>query len=473
MFQYSPQSSSVHSEPNMLDFDMNLFAATHNSEGFDFAVRPPSPVNHFPLLAGQTSIQESHVMYFFEHVRKTNFRLTGNTLTNVTYSLIVQDPRGAVTNAVCALSSLHFTRMRVAQGLEPPDSNPEHSTAQYFHDEAFFQLASGKQTKGCHDESDVLAALYLICYSQMSGQTADWQPLLTIAIDWIAQTGLTTDENPKLTLLNMSASRQLVVKLTMWIEIFSSFTAARPAKYMQLYKRLLGDEATFWDRMQGSSSDMELSGLHMESLTGCPDEVMLCFAEVSHLAQWKMMEQRKGSLSYRELIRRADEIEQRLKSRKSQAMSREDIPLHPNLLHTTTGDSNPLASPSEEVMRLVGNIFRETAILYLHTTVNDMQPAVPEIGAGVKNVVQLLQQLAPSEIDRVLIFPICLSGCMTDDSTQRDVLKARLQAQDESIGNLLRTRLLMEAVWQKRDIRGGAIDWRETLRERCPHLLLI
>ncbi len=87
MFQYSPQSSSVHSEPNMLDFDMNLFAAAHNSEGFDFAVRPPSPVNHFPLLAGQTSIQESHVMYFFEHVRKTNFRLTGNTLTNVTYSV--------------------------------------------------------------------------------------------------------------------------------------------------------------------------------------------------------------------------------------------------------------------------------------------------------------------------------------------------------------------------------------------------
>ncbi|KAF9013035.1 hypothetical protein BDZ89DRAFT_1167076 [Hymenopellis radicata] len=123
----------------------------------------------------------------------------GNTLTNLTYSLIVQDPRGAVTNAVCALTSLRFTRMCVAQGLEPPDSNPEHSTAQYFHDEAFFQLASGKQTKGCHDESDVLAAIYLICYSQMSGQT-DWQPLLTIAIDWIAQTGLTTDENPKLTI---------------------------------------------------------------------------------------------------------------------------------------------------------------------------------------------------------------------------------------------------------------------------------
>lgn len=231
IYQYSPQSSSVHSEPNMLDFDMGLFSATHNPDTFDFTVRPPSPVNHFPLLAGQNSIQESHVMYFFEHVRKTNFRLAGNTLTNVTYSvgrnpaslksclmkrhqLIVQDPRGVVTNAVCALASLHFTRMRVSQGLEAPDLNPEHSTAQYFYEEAFFQLASGKQTRGCHDESDVLAAIYLIFYSQMAGKAIDWQPLLTIALDWMAQTGLTTDENPKLTLLNMSAPRQLVVKLT-------------------------------------------------------------------------------------------------------------------------------------------------------------------------------------------------------------------------------------------------------------------
>lgn len=129
--------------------------------------------------------------------------------------LIVQDPRGAVTNAVCAISSLHFTRMRVSQGLEAPDPNPEHSTAQFFHDEAFFQLSSAKQTKGCHDDSDVLAAIYLICYGQLAGNSADYHALLTIALDWMAQTGLTTDENPKLSLLNMSPSRQLAVKLTM------------------------------------------------------------------------------------------------------------------------------------------------------------------------------------------------------------------------------------------------------------------
>ena len=98
---------------------------------------------------------------------------------------------------------------------------------------------------------------------------------------------------------------------------------------------------------------------------------------------------------------------------------------------------------------------------------------IPEIATGVNNVVRLLQKLVPSELDRSLMLPICLAGCMSDDSGQRDLLKARLQSQDENIGNLLRTKLLMEAVWQKRDTRGGAIDWRETLRERCPNLLLV
>lgn len=133
--------------------------------------------------------------------------------------LIVQEPRGAVTNAVCALANLHFTRMRVAQGLEAPDPNPEHSTAKYFHDEALHQLSTTKQIRGSHNESDVLAALHLVCFSQMSGGITDWQGALNIALEWMWQTGLPGDENPRRTLNNMSTAAQLVVKCTM-VRIF-------------------------------------------------------------------------------------------------------------------------------------------------------------------------------------------------------------------------------------------------------------
>ncbi|PBL03598.1 hypothetical protein ARMGADRAFT_23481 [Armillaria gallica] len=460
MYQYSPQSSSVHSEP--LDFDMGLYIAQQSTDQFDFNIRPPSPIQSFPLLAGQNSIQESHVMYFFEHVRKTNLPFSSNALTNLTYTMIVQEPRGAVTNAVCALSSLHFTRMRVAQGLEAPDPNPEHSTAQYFHDEAAFQLASGKQSKSRYAESDVLAALYLLFFSQMAGSTVDWPPMLAIALEWISQTGLPTGENPKLVLANMSPSSQLIVKCTMWMDIFASFTLMKQPKYLALYKCLLGDQNGFWGR-----------GLHMENLTGCPDEAMLALAEISGLAHWKTSEQAKGSLSFRELVRRGDDIEQRLRNRQREPSNfGEQTPLHPNLMQTAMSDAGAISYP-DEVMQLVGNVFRESALLYLHTIINEDNPAVPEITASVNTITQLLHQLAPSEIDRTLVFPVCLAGCMTDNSSHRDFLKSRLQSQDESIGNLLRTRLVMEAVWQKRDTRGGPSEWRETLRERCPNLLLI
>lgn len=111
--------------------------------------------------------------------------------------------------------------MRVALGLEAPDPNPEHSTAKYFHDEAYYQLVNAKQLRGCHNESDVLAALHLICFSQMSGATTDWQMLLAIALEWLGQTGLPNEDNPRLLLNNMSPAAQLVVKCTMVIVFLS------------------------------------------------------------------------------------------------------------------------------------------------------------------------------------------------------------------------------------------------------------
>lgn len=84
-----------------------------------------------------------------------------------------------------------------------------------------------------------------------------------------------------------------------------------------------------------------------------------------------------------------------------------------------------------------------------------------------------MDQLPSSDIDRALTFPICLAGCMTNDSTRRDFFKGRLQLLDGSIGNVMQTRLVMEAVWQKRDVNGGAVELRDTVRERGLTLLLL
>ncbi|KAJ7158512.1 fungal-specific transcription factor domain-containing protein [Mycena filopes] len=448
-----------------LDFD---FAQLGQDDGFGFNVRAPSPEQALHLFSTPSSMQENHCIYYFEHVRKVQYIFAGNTVTNVTCSMIVSEPRGAVTNAVCALASLHYTRMRVAHGLEAPETNPEHSTAKYFHDEAYFQLHSAKQVRGAYNESDAIAALHLVWFSQLSGGATDWTPVFAVACDWVAQqTDLLSNDAPKLALRNLSDAGQLIVKLTLWLDIFSSLTVMRPPKYLALYKRLFGD-LTGWHLHTGE--------IRMDTLTGCPEEVLLGIAEVSELSHWKAAERRKGTLSNRDLIRRGDEIEQRLRKSAAAPIARGEIdttPLHPTLVQTESEAVDAAPFPSNETRQLVAKIFSETVLLYLHTVLSDSNPGVPEISTSVGTIVQYLRQLPASEVDRALVFPICLAGCMTDDSSWRDFLKGRLQGRDESLGNLMRTRLLMEAVWQKRDISGMTVDWRETMRERGLNLLLL
>ena len=102
-----------------------------------------------------------------------------------------------------------------------------------------------------------------------------------------------------------------------------------------------------------------------------------------------------------------------------------------------------------------------------------MHLGVPEINSSVDTLVRLFTELAPSDFDRALVFPICLSGCMTNDSSRRDFFKNRIRNLDETMGNLLPTRRLMEAVWQKRDVGGREVDVRETIREQGLMLLLL
>ncbi|KAF7355806.1 Zn(2)-C6 fungal-type domain-containing protein [Mycena venus] len=447
-----------------LDFDF----AQLGSDGFDLAVRAPSPEQAVSLFAGHSSLQENHCIYYFERVRKVQYIFAGNTVANVTCSMILQAPRGAVTNSVCALASLHYTRMRTAQGLEAPEENSEYTTAKYFYDEAYFQLHNAKQLRGPYSESDAIAALHLVWFSQLSGGATDWQPVFAFACGWVAQqTDLLTNDNPKLALQSLPVAGQLIVKLTLWLDIFSSLTVMRLPKYLALYKRLFGDLA---------GRNLHNGEIRMDSLTGCSEEVLLGIAEVSELSHWKAAEKRRGSLSIHDLIRRGDEIEQRLRKAPSSPRQTGEIdttPLHPALVQADSEAVDAAPFPSNETRQLVAKIFSESVLLYLYTVLSNSNPDVPEISNSVGVVVQLLGQLPPSDVDRALVFPISLAGCMTDNSNWRDFLKGRLLALDESVGNIMRTRLVMEAVWQKRDISGATVDWRETMCERGLNLLLV
>jgi hypothetical protein len=108
----------------------------------------------------------------------------------------------------------------------------------------------------------------------------------------------------------------------------------------------------------------------MDTLTGCPDEALLMIAEVSVLAQWKTSAQREGTLSYRELIRRGDMIEQRLKQNVTDTVNDVNLKLIPN---ETVGEPD-VAFPSDDARAVVADLFKEAGVLYLHTVLSGSSP---------------------------------------------------------------------------------------------------
>jgi hypothetical protein len=187
----------------------------------------------------------------------------------------------------------------------------------------------------------------------------------------------------------------------------------------------------------------------------------------------------------RELIRRGDAIEQGIRQIQETTATSSglslDLGLIAELSPLMSGDScsdSPFLS--DDSRRGVRGLFKESALLYLHTILSDPNPGVREISNSVANIVQLIQQLsAGGDMDQTIVLPIYIAGCMTDNLVQRQYLAGRLRSQN-NLGNLLQTRSAMESVWHKRDVlrQTGApgwetVDWREGLREGSSSLLLV
>ncbi|KAI0076017.1 hypothetical protein K474DRAFT_1675932 [Panus rudis PR-1116 ss-1] len=434
--------------------------------------------------------QEDYVLYYFQEVRKLQFVFAGSSLGNMLYNMFMSEPQGAVTNAICALASLHSARLRISRGLEAPNPHPERSVPKYFYDQAAYHLMSAKTINGQYSEKEAIAAICLVGFSTLSGGSTNWQTMLDIACEWLNNTGIHEDQNPKLALMNLSEQARFAAKATMWMDVMSSITLMRPPRYLALYRRLFGGGAGYW------ATTNEQFAVRMDFLAGCPDETVLALAETAALSHWKMTEQRQGTLSTRELIRRADQIEnilrqrplpQRLSPERTGSPEHLGMSLDPTLslvggmpaAPSAQGSTADSSSPSEEVRQAVAKIYRETAVLYLHTVISDPHPSVPEIANSINVLSGLLRSLPPSDFDRAIMFPICLAGSMSDDPLLRDYIQGRCAAHnDEYVGNLYQARTFMETVWHRRSAimsmnqRSVAVDWRSILRDRWSNLLL-
>lgn len=81
-------------------------------------------------------------------------------------------------------------------------------------------------------------------------------------------------------------------------------------------------------------------------------------------------------------------------------------------------------------------------------------------------------QSLPTTIDRALVLPFVLAGCLTNDASQGSYVRSRLSNQDETFGNVRATRLLIETVWQSRK-QNIVADWRDVMRDQLGIQLLL
>ncbi|KAH8100968.1 fungal-specific transcription factor domain-containing protein [Cristinia sonorae] len=465
MLYHSPMLPMVGS-PDPLSYDM--LGGDLSSIG---SLTPSTPsVPNSPPMPDSSPSHDEYILYYFNHVRPLQFVFAGNSVTNLLYSMLYAEPRGVLSSALCALASLHSARLRIAQGL---DTVQQHSIPKYFYDQAAYQMMNKKTMNGQYSEQDAIAAAYLVSFSILSSGSTNWTPMLEVACDWLSQTGIHEDQNPKLTLMNMSHSGRFAAQATMWIDIMSSVTFLRTPRFISLYRRLFKSGAGFW------ASTGESFECRMDSLTGCPDEALLAIAEIAALAHWKSTEIRNGCLSIRELVRRADLIQRDLKTyldcEKPPGQIKDSI-----LPSLVSGDAPDLTAPTDEVRLLIAKIHRENALLYLHTVLNDAHPGVSDITGSIAILSDLFQRLPVTDFDRSIIFPLCLTASMTDEPVLREHLMHRCATHnDDYVGNMYQARTLIGAVWNRRHQvlsmtrRAMPVEWRECLRERWSNLLLV
>jgi hypothetical protein len=145
------------------------------------------------------------------------------------------------------------------------------------------------------------------------------------------------------------------------MDIFMGVTLQQPPRLLALYRRLLTATGTphhIWGGpIGGSAPEWEL---YVPLLVGCTEQVLLAFAEIAALAQWKNHEAHDGKLSVRELVIRGNVIERGIRQ---------------TMLDPMAFEGSRVAQANEDTCRrILATILQECALLYLSTVLSGNSP---------------------------------------------------------------------------------------------------
>ncbi|KDQ19340.1 hypothetical protein BOTBODRAFT_27921 [Botryobasidium botryosum FD-172 SS1] len=385
---------------------------------------------------------QKFVEHYFSHVRPMQYVFADGGVTKMLQECVRDFPQGPMAYALSALAAEHLRLSHNAQTDEDASS--------------LKKLAYSHTQDGVYNERDAAAFIILISQSLFAGGLNEWRDPLHRAGNWFGSTLRNLQSQfpgspvTKWILTGLSPLFSFASRTLIWMDIFGAITEGISPRFYDFYDGLFLP-------LPG-----EQDGL-MEATNGCSDTVMLALAKIAHLASWKEQMERAYALSTPELVKRGYEIQSLL-----------DRGRYPPYDSYYVPHGSFQQDKLKMKRRLANEVFREAAMLYLQSVLSGCHTGVPEIQKAVWATKMSLDCIdSGDEVNRSLVFPICLAGCLTGDLEIFTYFRDRLVAVDSPVGNVREAKSLMDEVWSRRIAGQSNVSWRDVMKEKQSSLLLV
>jgi len=306
--------------------------------------------------------------------------------------------------------------------------------------------------------NDAMAALHIVSLYLFDGGRGAWSDFLNIAAHFV-DTVLYNPHysGPADALLNCNPTVAFVIKTAIWFDVIASITTqSRPHFAAKINEMFYPSQDAYYSSPQFS----------MMSPMGCENNVLWALSQTSELSCWKREQERKGSLSVPELVKKAKAIEVGLNCQViSIALSNDDN--------------------TDISRRLTSEIFHKSTQLFLQSVVSGDHPNVLDLKNSVEETIKVIRKLLNNEVTstifrsvvRSTVFAFYICGALTDNETHRNTLLRILgeeSGDDGGVGNCSSIRTLLGDIWRNRTKNSSRpVDWRGKLKDGNSQILLV
>ena len=228
----------------------------------------------------------------------------------------------------------------------------------------------------------------------------------------------------------------------------------------------------------------------LRDIVGIEDWVMVTMLDIAVLKAWKQHERTKGTLSFKELTRRADTIEDRIVQGLADLARRKPGHLPPGPF-SASGPSEPnvwvprrqtppnLPQPTrDEKIYMVTSTHLNSALLLLHVVVSGFYPNLPEVRRGVLQTLEALEYMREHCDINIHSWPMCVAGCLALESEHARfrALLPPLRTGQHPLVLTKWTLNIIERCWKLRAAQSPtdeAVSWVAAMNDLGTRLLLI